>query len=165
MWSPGWAPRRPAAHVPSVLVTRPCASSSAVFSPKYQTLPWESWLYQSVVRSSSRPCVYRRTWTASQGPRSIILVWWVTVTRSRVRFPSFTPVYTQRVPRRSGNQGLSTRALKFDEGGGGGGPSVVCERACGANAAPPMAVAAATANALRERIRVFMSAFRRWGGP
>ena len=48
-------PSTPVVQVPSVLVTWPFASSSAVFSPKYQTLPRESWLYQSVVRSPRRP--------------------------------------------------------------------------------------------------------------
>src|SRR5204863_37974 len=53
--TPARAPSTPAVHVPSLLVTLRCASSSAVSSPKYQTLPFASWLYQSVVRSASRP--------------------------------------------------------------------------------------------------------------
>jgi hypothetical protein len=55
MKMPRRAPSTPAVQLCSVLVTLPWASSSAVLSPKYQTLPAASWLYQSMVRSSSRP--------------------------------------------------------------------------------------------------------------
>ena len=44
MKTPGSAPATPAWKEPSVLVTRPWRSSSAVSSPKYQTLPQASWL-------------------------------------------------------------------------------------------------------------------------
>ena len=49
---------------------------------------------------------------------------------------------------------MSTCALKLDEGGIGGGP-LTSERACGANVAPAIAAATATANALRKKMRVF----------
>ena len=52
---PGLAPWTPAVQLPVVFVTFPFLSSSAVLSPKYQTLPFASWVYQSVVRSSRRP--------------------------------------------------------------------------------------------------------------
>ena len=52
---PARAPSRPACHEPSVVVTRPCASNSAVASPRYQTAPAASCAYQSVVRSSGWP--------------------------------------------------------------------------------------------------------------
>ena len=48
---PGRAPSRPALNEPSRLVTWPWRSSSFVFSPKYQTLPWRSCAYQSLVTS------------------------------------------------------------------------------------------------------------------
>src|SRR5206468_3311527 len=44
MKMPGFAPWTPAIQLPEVLVTWPWASSSAVFSPKYQTLPLASWV-------------------------------------------------------------------------------------------------------------------------
>ena len=50
---PARAPFTPETKLPARLVTRPCVSSSAVSSPKYQTLSWESCAYQSVVRSAS----------------------------------------------------------------------------------------------------------------
>src|SRR4029453_3610739 len=43
MNTPGWAPSTPAWKDPSVLTTWPWRSSSAVSSPKYQTLPQRSW--------------------------------------------------------------------------------------------------------------------------
>jgi hypothetical protein len=49
---------------------------------------------------------------------------------------------------------LSTCALKLDGGGIRGGPPA-SERACGASVAPAIAVATATMNALRKRMRVF----------
>ena len=54
MKMPPFAPSRPFRKEPSVLVTLPCAFSSAVFSPRYQTVPCLSWAYQSVVRSARR---------------------------------------------------------------------------------------------------------------
>ena len=39
MKMPPFAPSRPFRKEPSVLVTLPCAFSSAVFSPRYQTVP------------------------------------------------------------------------------------------------------------------------------
>ena len=41
---PGLAPFAPANQLPSVVFTFPCLSSSAVSSPKYQTLPLSSWV-------------------------------------------------------------------------------------------------------------------------
>src|SRR5207249_4180700 len=106
------APSRPACHVPSVLVTCPLASSSAVDSPKYQTLPALSCEYQSVVRSRRCPAMYRRSSTTTHGAPSIGFVLYVTVTTSRDGRPSLMPRYTSRVPGFNGNHGLSTRALK-----------------------------------------------------
>ena len=40
MKMPGFAPSVPAVQEPSVLITRPCPSSVAVDSPKYQTFPF-----------------------------------------------------------------------------------------------------------------------------
>src|SRR5262245_34326916 len=94
--------------------------------------------------------MYRRSRTATQGTPSIVLVCPVTVTTSRVGFPSFTPVYTQRVPRNSGNQGLSTYVLKLDGGGIDGRPPASAVRACSTSAAT------ATTIALSDRICVFM---------
>jgi len=55
MMIPGCAPFTPHCHDPSVVFTLPRASSSAVASPRYQTLPPVSCAYQSLVRSSSLP--------------------------------------------------------------------------------------------------------------
>src|SRR3954454_16983509 len=120
---PGRAPSAPAVHVPSVLVTCPFRSSSAVSSPRYQTLPWASWLYQSVVRSSSVPLRYRRSWTTAHATPSIVRVAWETTTTSRIGSPSFVPTYTARDPATRGNHRLVTCALKLDAGGIGGSGS------------------------------------------
>src|SRR5262245_21543528 len=109
---PGLALSTPACHDPSVLVTRPRPSSSAVRSPKYQTLPAASCVYQSVVRSARRPSRYRRSRTTRHGAPAIVVVCRVTVTMSRARLPSLTPVNTAIVPGTRGNHGLSTLALK-----------------------------------------------------
>jgi len=55
MKTPACAPFTPACQLPSVLRTLPRGSSSAVASPRYQTLPARSCAYQSLVLSSSRP--------------------------------------------------------------------------------------------------------------
>jgi hypothetical protein len=52
MMTPARAPFTPESHEPSRLVTFPLRSSSAVSSPKYQTVPPRSCAYQSVVRSA-----------------------------------------------------------------------------------------------------------------
>src|SRR5947207_817452 len=109
---PARAALTPACQVPSVLVTLPCGSSSAVSSPKYQTLPALSCAYQSVVRSPRWPCTYRRSLTALHGAPWIVFVVVVALTTSREGLPSFTPLYVQVVPGFSGNQGLSTRETK-----------------------------------------------------
>src|SRR5690348_5515710 len=109
---PAVAPLRPACHVPSVLVTWPCLSSSAVCSPKYHTLPCESCVYQSVVRSLSLPRRYSMSLTTTHGAPLIVLASDVTVTTSRDGWPSLTPRYTYVVPGLSGSHGLSTRAEK-----------------------------------------------------
>jgi two-component system OmpR family response regulator len=44
MKMPGFAPWTPASQLPLVFLTCPCLSSSAVFSPKYQTRPRASWV-------------------------------------------------------------------------------------------------------------------------
>src|SRR4051812_39776280 len=120
---PATAPSRPASQLPDVLFTLPERSSSAVRSPRYQTLPFASWLYQSVVRSSSLPRRYSRSSTTAQATPSIVRVARETVTTSRIGCPSFVPTYTAREPGTSGNQGLVTWALKLDAGGLGGSGS------------------------------------------
>jgi hypothetical protein len=60
------------------------------------------------------------------------------------------------VPGNSGNHGLSTRALKLEGEGIGGGPFTACERADGATTAPRMTVAR-VATVLRKKTRVFIS--------
>ena len=78
MKMPGFAPLVPACHDPSVLITLPAGLSSAVASPKYQTLPWRSWVYQSVVRSASFPASNRLSLTVTQGTPRIVFVRLVT---------------------------------------------------------------------------------------
>ena len=85
---PGIAPSTPACHVPSVLVTFPCPSSVAVSSPKYQTLPALSCVYQSIVSSTSLPPSYTRSWITTQGTPSISAVSCVTSNTTRDRLPS-----------------------------------------------------------------------------
>src|SRR6266566_7353409 len=117
---PGLAPLTPARHVPLVLVICPFLASSAVSSPKYQTLPCLSWLYHSVVRSPKYPLRYRRSSITTHGAPSITLILCVTVITSREGCPSLTPRNTYVVPAMSGYHGLSTRALKSAAFGTGG---------------------------------------------
>src|SRR3954451_15232161 len=109
---PARAPSTPARHDPSRLVTRPTAFSSAVASPKYQTLPRLSCAYQSFVRSARRPPTETRSSTSVQRTPRMSWVRFVTVTTSRPRLPSFSPTYTSVVPGLSGNHGLSTVRTK-----------------------------------------------------
>src|SRR4029079_17269588 len=71
---PGTAPFTPASHEPSVLVTLPASSSSAVSSPTYQTLPSRSCVYQSSVRSTSLPFRVSSSWTTIAGAPFTIFV-------------------------------------------------------------------------------------------
>src|SRR3954471_10081780 len=132
---PATAPSRPASQVPDVLFTLPERSSSAVCSPRYQTLPWASWLYQSVVRSSSVPLRYSRSWTTAHATPSIVRVARETTTTSRIGSPSFVPTYTARDPGTRGNHRLVTCALKLDAGGIGGSGSCAGAAAVGASSA------------------------------
>src|SRR3954447_18853095 len=112
MKTPAFAPSAPARQVPSRLVTLPAAFSSAVSSPKYQTLPRASCAYQSFVRSASLPRSYRRSSTSVQRTPSMTFVRLVTVKTSRPAAPSFSPVYVKTVPGFNGNQGFVTAWTK-----------------------------------------------------
>ena len=88
MITPAIAPSTPASNEPSVEVTSPF-SNSAVSSPRYQTVPSESWAYQSKVSSMTSPSrvtVSRRT--RASIPLAISLVALVTVTTTRSSWPS-----------------------------------------------------------------------------
>src|SRR5512147_812136 len=84
MKMPPFAPSRPAVNEPSVLITLPLEFSSAVASPRYQTVPDLSWAYQSLVRSVTRPPWMTRSWTTLARTPAISLVLCVTV-RARGR--------------------------------------------------------------------------------
>src|SRR4051794_10887399 len=111
MKMPGRAPCFPAVHEPSVLVTLPCSSSSAVSSPRYQTLPALSCAYQSLVRSSKASPMYNMSCTTTALTPSTTFVAVPTVTTSREASPSFEPVYFHTEPGSSGNHVLSTRGV------------------------------------------------------
>ena len=80
MTMPASAPSTPASNEPQ-RQTRLPFSYSAVSSPRYQTLPSESWAYQSSVSSTSSPpsVTVSRTTTAST-PFAIVFVLSVTST-------------------------------------------------------------------------------------
>ena len=88
MMIPACAPSTPASNEPDLVFTLPF-SYSAVFSPRYQTLPSPSWAYQSSVTSTSSPfsVTTSRTTLASM-PLAIIFVLSVTVTSTRCSVPS-----------------------------------------------------------------------------
>jgi len=65
---------------------------SAVFSPKYQTLPLESWEYQSVVFSTSDPFWVTMSLTVTHGTPMIVLVWGRTLTTVCVGTLSLVPL-------------------------------------------------------------------------
>ena len=95
MKMPGPAPLTPDCQVPAVVVTLPAALYSAVFSPKYQTLPCLSCAYQSSVFSIGLPCTVVTSRTTVQVTPSITLVWPVATNLSTVGSPSLTPLETQ----------------------------------------------------------------------
>ena len=74
-----------------MLVTLPLAFSSAVLSPRYQTVPCLSWAYQSVVRSARTPLRERRSETTAARIPAMFLVLPVTFITSRACLPSFWP--------------------------------------------------------------------------
>ena len=78
MKMPASAPPRPDWNEPSRLTTLPCRSSSAVRSPKYQTVPRLVCAYQSVVRSRRIPSSNRRSRTTRQVTPSMTRVRWLT---------------------------------------------------------------------------------------
>src|ERR671921_2314400 len=82
MMTPGSAPALPASHEPSVL-TLPFFLYSLEFSPKYQTLPFLSWAYQSKVFSLSLACANTLSSTTTHFTPIICLVEWVTLITSR----------------------------------------------------------------------------------
>src|SRR6266542_1756722 len=128
MTIPGWAPSTPACQDPSVLASLPF-SYSAVSSPKYQTFPFASCVYQSSVFSRSvPPCVAVSSTTTHGIPRTT-LVRRVTTTSSRWLSPSFTPSYTKVVPGFSGKKGLSIVETKFARSMTGRYPESVAEGA------------------------------------
>src|SRR5215218_5383690 len=114
MMTPGLAPALPASHDPSVL-TLPFFLYSLVFSPKYQTLPFLSWAYQSKVFSLSLPCAHTLSSTTTHFTPIICLVEWVTVITSRsVAFLVFLRE-TKVVPGLRGKYLLSIVVVKSEE--------------------------------------------------
>src|SRR5215204_1475108 len=97
MMIPGFAPCLPASHEPLVLNTSPCLYSFES-SPKYQTLPFLSWAYQSKVFSVSLPPAHTLSSTTTHFTPITFLVEWVAVLTSRSRFPPLLPRYTKVVP-------------------------------------------------------------------
>ena len=91
MKMPPCAASRPFRNEPSVLVTLPLAFSSAVFSPRYQTVPRLSWAYQSVVRSAKRPLRKSLSLTTAAWIPVIVFTFRFTVITSRAALPSFWP--------------------------------------------------------------------------
>ena len=90
MMMPGRAPSTPASKDPWRVVSAP-SSNSAVFSPRYQTLPAVSWAYQSTVSSISLPSsvTVSRT-TAASMPFASRLVSDDTVTTTLTTAPSWS---------------------------------------------------------------------------
>src|SRR5215211_782447 len=113
MMIPGLAPFLPASHEPPVL-TLPFLYSLE-FSPKYQTLPFLSWAYQSKVFSVRLPCAHTLSSTTTHFTPIICLVEWVTVITSRSAFPPLLPRYTKVVPGFRGKYLLSILVVKSEE--------------------------------------------------
>src|SRR5207247_7230223 len=104
--TPGWAPSTPYAHEPSFVFSFPF-SYSAVSSPRYQRFPWESCAYQSYVSSNVSPGWLTRSWTTRASIPWSVFVRFVTVTSTRCASPFSTSRYTQWLPGRIGQYGLS----------------------------------------------------------
>src|SRR5215218_11049474 len=110
MMIPGLAPFLPASHEPPVL-TLPFLYSLE-FSPKYQTLPFLSWAYQSKVFSLSLACANTLSSTTTHFTPIICVVEWVTLITARsVAFLVFLRE-TKVVPGLRGKYLLSTLVVK-----------------------------------------------------
>src|SRR5512132_3532431 len=109
--TPGSAPSTPAAHEPSFVFSFPF-SYSAVFSPRYQRFPAESCAYQSYVSSNVSPFLLTRSWTTRASIPASVFVWFVTVTSTRCVSPFSASRYTQWLPGRMGQYGLSMFVVK-----------------------------------------------------
>src|SRR4051794_13464620 len=115
---PGLAPPTPASHDPDVSGF-PDRSYSVVSSPRYQTLPSESWAYQSKVSSSSRPSTRTTSRTTVAPTPSTTRLRSVTVTTVRSVPSADFPTKRHVVPTGQGSHGLSMTSTKLEAAGSG----------------------------------------------